>query len=480
MEEQKEKAPGAREQVSEKPQKTALFDLHKNDGTLVITFSEKNLEAWGDFIPPVGKGHPLTADYVSAALSRFNVTYGVRWENIQDALEAVQNSGKPVKHILIAQGEPPEDEVPEYFRLDPELRRTTLPGEDVIRVDYKTISPYVMVKKDQLLASKYPKVEGHDGRDVHGTVIPKGIIRMNTASSGKNTRCEDEGIYASIDGRLIDKDGELMVDEVLVIKGQVGYATGHISFPGDVIIEGPVADGFKILSGGSVLVKQTFDVTDLVAKKDLIVTGGIIGRGRALVKTGGGLKAKFIRNCRVACRSTITIESEIVNSSVFTMQNLNLGDKGRILSGEIYAVHGIKAAMIGKQSGKTTKIHCGIDFTAQQEKDKLNLRLRILTAKLQKLRELMEKNSGDPAKVAKMEELAERLQDEIGKLSTRIGDLLLRLNADENAAVEVSGEIARGTLIEICGIAYYVDQSLKRVRFRLDKAQGKLVYEPLK
>jgi hypothetical protein len=45
--------------------------------------------------------------------------------------------------------------------------------------------------------------------------------------------------------------------------------------------------------------------------------------------------------------------------------------------------------------------------------------------------------------------------------------------------VEVSGEIVPGTLIEICQIALFVDEPLKKTRIKLDKAGGKLVTENL-
>ncbi|MDR0388599.1 MAG: FapA family protein [Spirochaetaceae bacterium] len=461
-------------------QKTTLSGLHPNDGTMVITFSDNNLKAWADFIPPIAKGRPLDMDYIAAALERFNITFGVRWDTVREVLELISEKGHPVRRVLIAQGEKPVDEEAEYYRFNSELQKNQLPGLDVLRVDYRNISPYIMVKKGQIIASRQARVAGKNGTDIHGISIPFSLVQHETVSGGTNTVQSDDGILAGIDGRLIKENGVLSVDEVLIIRGQVGYATGHVNFPGDIIIDGPVADGFKVYSGGSVLVKQTFDVTELNAKKDLSVAGGLIGRGKALVKTGGTLRAKFIRNCHIASRETVLVDSEIFNSSVFSLQRVELGDKGRILGGDIYAIHGIKAAVIGTQSGKATRLHCGIDFTVVQEKDKLTLRLRILVAKLQKLLDLIAGADAESEQKKKMDELALRLEDEIDKITARISVLMDKINADEHATVDVSGEIAPGTLIEICAIAYVVEQSLKRVRIRLDRTQGRLVHEPLK
>jgi uncharacterized protein (DUF342 family) len=244
------------------------------------------------------------------------------------------------------------------------------------------------------------------------------------------------------------------------------------------MIEGPVSDGFKICSGGSVTIKQTFDVTEAITKGDLVVAGGIIGRGAGLLKSGGGIRTKFIENCRAAARKAIFVDSEINNSSVFTLERIEMGDKGIILGSDIYAVHGVKAGGIGKRAGKATRIHCGIDFTVQQEKEKSNNRLRILSAKLTILRELM---TGDlhAEKRSKMEELQRRLEEEQAAASTKLAEILGRINTDEKAPVEVSGEIMPGTLIEICQIALFVAEPLRKVRIRLDPPSGKLVSEPL-
>ncbi len=466
------------EQESDPAQKSTLFGFHKNDGTIAISFDEAGLEARGDFIPPIGDGQALTKEYVTDALEKFNVNHGVIWENIEEALSLVEERGKPVKHILIARGDQAIPDIPAYFQLDKSLANPGFPSIDVPRVDYKTISPFVMVKKDQVLAVLKDAVEGQDGKNIHGDPIPKGLLSIKGVSGEKNTRTEENKIISNIDGRLINNNGLLLVDEVLVIKGDVGYATGHISFPGDITIEGFVAEGFKIVSGGSIMVKETLDATEIIAKKDLIVHGGIIGHGKALLKAGGSVKAKFLRNCRLAARNDVNIESEIVNSSVFTLQSLIMGDKGSIVGGEIYAVHGMKAAFIGKDSGKSTQIHCGIDFTVQQELEKLKYQLRIINGKQQKLKDIVASSSGAGFADQKIEELSARLNDELRKVQDRTVELLPKLNADEHAVIEVKGEISQGTLIDICDVALLVEKTSKKVKISLSKEQGKLMMNP--
>jgi uncharacterized protein (DUF342 family) len=470
------------------PGVSTVMPENKNDGRIVIVFTENDIEARVDFIPPFGDGAAITDEYIASVLSKLNIVYGTKWDAIGEAMTACNLNRRPVKDVLIARGDAPENEVGEYFERNPHIQVSNVPGEGQelpqsnARVDYRSYSPFIIVKQNQVLAKLRPRKAGRDGKNVHGVMIPYKVIRREGVEAGENTRLDGQFIIAKINGQLVETNKTMNVRDSLVIKGPVGYATGNITFPGDVVIDGPVSDGFKIYSGGSVTIKQTFDVTDVITKTDLNVAGGIIGRGRALVKVGASLKTKFIENCRVACRNTVTVDKEIINSSVFTMATLEMGDRGIILGSDIYAMHGLRAGGIGRKAGKSTQIHCGVDFTLQQEKEKANNQLRMLAAKLTKLRELMaapRTDGEDPERRAGMEELLHRLEEEQKKAGLQIAGVLKKTINDENAVVEISGDIIPGTLIEICQIALFIAEPIRKVRIRLDKIQGKLVCENL-
>jgi uncharacterized protein (DUF342 family) len=455
---------------------------NKSNGKILIRFSQDDTEAWADFVPPQGGGRPLTNNYLLTQLDKFHIVYGLNWNTLKDTALQCNLEKKPIKDLLIARGDPPITEVTEYFMKNPHLAGAKKPIPDKKRnyqIDYRAQSPFIIVRKDQVLAVKKLRIPGKDGKNVHGETIPFETNSVEGVTGGANTRVTDKYILSEINGQLVESGKVLSVQENLVIKGSVGYATGNIIFPGDVLINGAVSDGFKIYSGGSVTIKQTFDVTEVITKGDLNVAGGIVGRGRAFLKVGGFLRTKFIQNCKVACRKTIIVDAAIVNSHVFTMENLDMGDKGRILGGEVYAIHGIKAGSIGKDAGRATHIHCGIDFTLQKDKEKCNNTLRALSEKLAKLRKIMAVPNPDSEKQAKLEEALRLLEEEQKKTSAQIGDLMERIDADKNVVVEVNGEIARGTLIEICETALFVAEPLRHVRIKLDILDGTVISEPL-
>jgi hypothetical protein len=175
----------------------------------------------------------------------------------------------------------------------------------------------------------------------------------------------------------------------------------------------------------------------------------------------------------------MTVDADIINSNIFTMETLEMGEKGKILGGEVYAIHGIRTGGIGKDAGKATHIHCGIDFTRQKDKEKCNATLRLLAEKLAKLREVMANPNPNTEKQAKLEDLFRQLETEQKKTTARIGTLMGQINADESAEVLVDGEIAPGTLIEICEFALFVAEPMKHVRIKLDKLGGRIISEGL-
>jgi uncharacterized protein (DUF342 family) len=434
------------------------------------------MEAWADFIPPTTGGALINTRLINMVLDKLNIIHGLRWDLIRQAIQDCNRSYRLIKDVLIAKGEEPVNEISPFFALNPRLHPHPKLPKGNARVDYRTYTPFIIVKKDQVLARLRPRREGKNGMNVHGETLPFQTIQPGGVRGGENTKTEGDLILAEIDGQMVEKSNVLDVKDTLTIKGPVGYATGNIIFPGNVFINGPVSDGFKIYSGGSVTIKQTFDVTDAVTRGDLNVSGGIIGRGQGLLKIGGSLKTKFIENCRAAVRKNVLVDRAVINSHVWTLDTIETGDRGLILGAEIYALNKVKTGGIGRKDGKSSKIHCGVNFAIEQEKEKNNNLIKILGARIRRLREQLEAE-GDPEKRGRIQEDLVQAMEKQREGSEKLTELLKKTVHNDEAVVEISGEVVPGTIIEICHIGFPVIEPLHRVRIRLE--QGLIVTEPL-
>lgn len=445
----------------------------KNDAFVEVSVSEDSMEVRAFFYPAVGGGAALTQEYVRELLSRAGVTEGIQEAVIGDSVLSCNLDRHPIRDVVIARGSPAEEGIPEHLKLLGRFEQNSLDSSVPDgSVDWKDLSPVIVVTRGEKIADRIQARAGSPGRTVRGESVPAKKKSVTQYLPGRNVRMEGESLVADVDGRFALSGNRIDVEEVLVAKGGVGYHTGHIVFPGDVTIEGPVRDGFKVHSGGSILAKDTMDVFDVNAKKDITCLGGLIGHQRGFLKAGGELRAKFAQNCRIAVRGDIFIPGSLVSSRLFTLGMLEMGDKGRILAGETFAVHGVRCGWIGSDTGQTTYVHVGIDFTVQQRLDLANERLRLIQMKRDKLEEMAKVRPS-----AKLETLKKELEKAAADLSALISDLLPKLDADERAFVELHGGAFPGAVIEICRVRFQIQEEIKKSVFRLDKASGRIIQE---
>jgi hypothetical protein len=194
---------------------------------------------------------------------------------------------------------------------------------------------------------------------------------------------------------------------------------------------------------------------------------------------GGTLRTKFIDNCRVACRKNVVVDLEIINSQIFALGSVEMGEKGKIVGGEVYAAKGVRTGNVGKKTGKAARIHCGVDFTLEREREKSNSVLRIVSLKIGRVREKINDPATDGERKEKLEAVLKKLEEQERQAQEKVTELLGKGNIYPDAVVEVKGEIVQGTLIEICQAALFVRVPLKKVRIRLDRDSDKLITEKL-
>lgn len=448
-------------------------DVRKNDGNLEVSVAADAMLATATLYPPIGDGAPLTPDYAAELLSRLGVTAGLLWDEFVEHILEVNTDRHIQRDVPVARGAAPVSEHPEHIVISERF----LPGfrpvsDEEHSVDWKSISPVLVVKKDEIIGTVVAQQDGINGTDVCGRPIPFAKDAIKTYTLGKNVERVDDRILATSDGRVVLDAQKISVEEVLIIKGDVDYRVGHILFPGDVVIEGGVGSGFKVYSGGSISIKETMDAFDISAKRDLICAQGIIGKDQGQVRVGGSLKAKFIENARVAVRGDVEVPGSIVGSKIYALGRLAMGDKGRIVGGEIFATHGVVCGFLGGGTKPVTIINVGVDFTVQQKLDQAGAVLRELSVRLARLQNMFK---------ARPEESVRKARDEtdakLRALATNIAELSKRVDIDEGASVEVKNIVYPGVIITICHIRVSIDEPIKKARFHLDRVANRVVVE---
>ncbi|PKL26406.1 MAG: hypothetical protein CVV47_00295 [Spirochaetae bacterium HGW-Spirochaetae-3] len=447
--------------------------VRKNDGNIEISVSADLMTATAVLYPPIGDGAPLTPEYAAELLARMGISSGLSWDELTERILDVNTDRHILRDVVIARGLPPVSEHPEHIVVEDRFQPGFKPVSDEENsVDWKTISPVLVVKKGDKIGSVVAQRDGELGLDVSGKAIPFTKDSVQSYSLGKNVERSGDDIVATSDGRVTLESSRISVEEALVIKGDVDYRVGHVLFPGDVVIEGGVAAGFKVYSGGSISIKETMDAFDVSAKRDLICAQGIIGKDQGQVRVGGALKAKFIENARLAVRGDVEVPGSIVGSRLYTLGRLAMGDKGRIVGGEIFATHGVSCGFLGGGTKPVTVINVGIDFTVQQKLDQASAALRELSIRLARFQNMLKVRPDEAVLKAK-----EETEAKLRALTDNITELAKRVDIDEDAMVDVKSMVYPGVVVTICHIRVSIDEPLKKARFKLDRVANKIVVE---
>ncbi len=419
---------------------------HRRDGYIEISISEDLLEARANFVAPIGGGKIIDVEYAEKLFAAKGITYGIDWDAVREAILTCNTERKKQIGVLIASGKKPEDEIPAHYELAEDLLSPEMPEEKGGRIDYKYMSPFVMVKKDQPLAKKFEWKEGSEGTGVTGESVPPGKKEITPVKPGDGTYTGDDNmVRAAFSGRLTMQNELFFVSQVLDVKGNVDYHTGNVIFSGDITISGEIKDGFQVYAGGSVFCNETIEAADITAKKQVIAKMGIFGKDKGVVRAGEEIQAKFIQHATIKARKSVYVQDSMLNSFVKTLDMVKTGEHGKIVGGEISAVHGVSAFQIGNDAYHHTFIQCGVDFTAKKELDKIKKKHLALYLKLQTIQEMYNKR-----KTEQMAKVIEKMQEQINSLVDRMNEQLEKIYQNEDAIIEVKDTVFPGTALDIC------------------------------
>ncbi len=449
------------------------------NGYVECAVAPDKMSAYLSFFPATQGMSPVKMDDIVAEFERVGVVEGVDWSVVEAALLRSVLEGKKIDGVRVANGWASVPEIPPHYIVEPRLLAPpTREVDEQGNVDYKSETPFVMVKKGDRIAVLHPGQEGKQGANVVGGRLEPAHERHPTYTLGENVENRDGEVLSLIDGLFDLTKNVISVRSVLVVDTGVDYHTGNIDFQGDVLILGDVQEGFTVKAGGSVRVDRTLDASVLECEGDLVVKQGIIGRKDGVLQVGGSVRAKFLENCVVEARGPVEIAAGIIRSSVYSGASIACGPRCVVVGGVFFAQDGFRAHQIGGSTAPRTEIYCGLDYSVVKKLDWAKDQSMKLALALQKVREGLK----DPSRADRAELLSshERILDGIRKLNVASANLVFTLDKNEAADVVVTGTVYPGVYIEICHVSFVVKKPLSSSRFFLDKKAGIVQYERIR
>jgi len=387
------------------------------------------------------------------ALWKAGVVYGIK----EDVIKKILSEKRPVGDVLIAEGKAPVpgEDAKLIWYIDISTRPVVNDGEIV---DLRKLKLFEYVTKGQELVSKLPGTKGTPGKAVTGEdiIIPGRDVQL---PGGKNTTISADGLtlYADVSGYAYLKDGRVCVDDIIVVRN-VDYSSGNIKFSGSVKVEEDVRPGFMVEAEGTVDIGGNVEAAFITSREgDVIVKLGVVGRGKARIVAGKGVRCGYIQDARIKAKGDVVVDRYIINSSVVCGGNVIVGTKGGIIrGGKVFSQESIVADEIGGEQGVLTEV--GISspefYEAEakrsryiKQEEELRGKISLLKKKIAFL-ELLKKRAPSISE-AKIKELKESL-DKLKELEVE----LRRLVEKEKEDVGIDKEKASAKCIIVKGFLH--------------------------
>ena len=440
-----------------------------------IEISKDEYEAFITVHNPINEGD-FNSEDIKQFLKDNNIVHGVK----EEVIENIFQKKKFNQSILIASGQIVIDgkdgEIKYYF--DPKVK----PKVDAKgNVNYKELNLIQNVKKGQNIVEVTPPVEGVEGNTVFGKKIPPKIGKPYPLPVGKNADPDPNNpniLTAGIDGHVMLKGRNIEVDPVFIIKESVDFSTGNIDYIGSVIINGDVKSGFSVKAKNDVEVNGIVEDAIIEAGGNVLLKTGFVGRGEGKIIAEGKVMAKFCENENIISEDDIIIGEYLMHSNIQTKGKLIVTEqKGIIVGGEIFAIKGVEANIIGNQNYALTKIFVGIN---KEIKEKINEKKSLLMKNLDSEKEvekathmlmrrkLIKKELPEDKKELfdKLKQVKEKIEKEKNELISEWKNIEKELEKFKDGIVKVFDVVYPGTSITIFNKQIEVNEALKNVFYK--------------
>jgi len=337
-----------------------------NDSTASVQITSDETKAYLILTSPKQGGFDIDLEELRTILQNNNVVVGIK----DDVLAKLFDYPTYNEPVLVASYQKPKDGRDAIITYNFQLNRDHIELKEVDgRVDFKELNIVQNVVAGQILATKEPPAIGESGRTVTNKIMPARLGKDVPLNPGKNTKLSEDKlqIISEINGQVLIQAGKVTVEPVFTVAGDVNLKTGNILFLGNVVIKGNVDDGFSVKAAGSIEVNGAVGKAILDAEGDIIVTGGIQGKGEAQIRTGKSLFAKFLESVHVDCLDGVYVQDGILHSFIDAVNEVTcIGKRGAIVGGHIRAGKQVKTKTLGSVASPETVIEVGIDPKKRQ------------------------------------------------------------------------------------------------------------------
>ncbi len=413
-------------------------------------------------------------------LEEKRIVHGIDQSRIAELAAEVNSSRKSVQDEVIARGTPPipaiDARVEYHFKTDKLLE---LEEDEQGQMDFKELGLINNVEEGQLLATKYPAVEGTPGTDIFGDIVGVHAAKDTNFATGKNISASEDGLtcHATREGQVFLKSRIINVSPIYTVAHDVDLNTGNISFNGTIVVHGNVLSGFTLKARENITVKGVVEGATLIAGGNIYIREGVKGHETGRIQCKGELVTPFVESGEVECHGNMKVQTSIINSKVICYSKIILGvKKGVIVGGTTLGARGIECMETGSRLGVSTEITVGDKPLVRKKIQTISREMGAIQGLLGKLnqgvkvhRKLFENlDTLSPEKrkaVLEIKEKKESLEKELKELTVKRDKLQGLFKVKCAATLKVKNQVNPNTLVTIGHSQLTLKESYQNVCF---------------
>lgn len=334
--------------------------------------------------------------------------------------------------------------------------------------DYYAGRRYVRVESGDVVGAVRPPTEGVDGQNVRGEVIKAKPGRKVPTRIASGLELRPDGTIVAVEaGVLLLGRDTLEVSQLLEIRGDVDFSSGHVEFSGSVRIDGGVKPGFRVRAQGDIYVDHLIEVAEITCGGSLLARCGMAGKGKGRIDIGGSVEATYLEEVRGCVQGDLRVRRGVVGCELKVGGALDC-PSGVVMGGTIAVGGSIKVKAVGSGASTPTRLELG-DAPVLRLSHRESLKaLREFEGKLAALEEQERTIRSNPAPTpGQRERLTElsfeidEVRSEMEKLTETVSSLDAKLSNSGTLDFRVEQVIHAGVVLDIGDKRARFDESVK-------------------
>lgn len=363
-------------------------------------------------------------------------------------------------------------------------RANSFESDEGSAINFYNESSFVSAREGEHLANFIEHTDGADGIDIHGKSIAAKPGKPIANPIDDSCRMERDGrIIAMQDGLVQFSSERISINPTLNIPGFVDFSTGHIIFPGNIVIEKGVRDRFRVQSDLDIEIHKLVEAAHLHADNNIRLLQGMAGRESGTVYAKGDLQSGYLDAVDATIMGNCVIEKEVTNCTIRISGRIE-AKSATIRGGLIEVAHGGIIGSLGSSSGVHTELALASHPVLQQKigmieqlQPKLIAEIERAQREINGLKAVLGRSNPElETEIWYLESNIQSLKGKQNDLDNAMQRLLLLLEKHTHCNLTIVGQLFAKTILWVPGKRATFERDIKgEFTIRLDQGNEPVV-----